>query len=168
MKVEKGKGKVVEGVGDTVTAGGDDIYVVAAVVIKGGAKVESPFAMGGPGGAGIGGVKSHDQLARGVDWVGGKIKGEAVEAGPGRESGVRGVGAEIVEGELSVGKKFVPEVGGKVRMARGEDGDKVVFGSAEVAFGKVGAVIVGGDVLDREVLTGKELTEGEGGFVVND
>jgi hypothetical protein len=76
--------------------------------------------------------------------VGGKIKGEAVEAGPGRESGVRGVGAEIVEGELSVGKKFVPEVGGKVRMARGEDGDKVVFGSAEVAFGKVGAVIVGG------------------------
>ena len=37
LKVEKGKGKVVEGVGDTVTAGGDDTHVVAAVVIKGGA-----------------------------------------------------------------------------------------------------------------------------------
>ena len=58
-------------------------------------------------------------MARGVDWVGGEIKGESVEAGPGRESGVRGVGAEIVEGELSVGEEFVPEVRGKIRMARG-------------------------------------------------
>ena len=53
-------------------------------------------------------------------------------------------------------------------MEGGKGGNDVVFGSADVAFGKVGSMVIGGNVLDS---TGRgtraeESTGFRGGFVV--
>ena len=46
---------------------------------------------------------------------------------PGRKGGVGGAGAEVIEGEFSVGEDFVPEIRGKVGVAGGEGGDQVIL-----------------------------------------
>ena len=108
--------------------------------------------MVGPGFPRVGGVEGDDQLARGVNWVGVKVKWGVVYACPGREGGVGGVGAEVVEGEFRDGNELIPFVGGEVRMGRGEDGDEVVFARADAPLRRQSAVDARGDKLDGEVL----------------
>ena len=135
LPVEQGEGEVREGEGGPGRPGLDDVYPVAAVVGEGGAYIEGALAIFGPRFPGFGVVECDDQLARGVDGVGVKVEGKAVNACPGRDGGVGGVGAEVVEGEFGEGDEFVPLVGGEVRVGGGEHGYKVVFGGADAPFG---------------------------------
>ena len=61
-----------------------------------------------------GGVKGYDKLARGMDGMGGKVVGGTMETMVGRERGVEGPRAEMVEGKLGLGSKSCQRLGGKV------------------------------------------------------
>ena len=53
------------------------------------------------------------KLTGGVDGVGGKVKGERMEAVPGGEGTVGFVREHMIEGKLNVGKEIRPAVGGE-------------------------------------------------------
>ena len=50
----------------------------------------------------------------------------------------------------------MPEVGGERRVDSRKNGDEVVLVSADSAFGRVGAVLLGRDILDREFVEGEQ------------
>jgi hypothetical protein len=60
---------------DAVGASQGKEDVVAAIVIGGGREVETSGAVLGPRCPGLGGIEGNDQLAGGVNGVGGKAKG---------------------------------------------------------------------------------------------
>ena len=74
---------------------------VAPVMGKGRGNVKTPSPMPGPGGTNLGRVVSNDELACGVDGMGGEIKGATMDAVPCRFGWVWDKGAEVVERELS-------------------------------------------------------------------
>ena len=56
---------------------------------------------------------SNNKLTGGVDWVRSEIKGERVEAMPGREGRVGFPRADSVEGEFNLGEEIRPAGGGE-------------------------------------------------------
>ena len=106
-------------------------------------------------------------MAGGVEGVGGEVDGGAEKTSVSGEGGVGKPGAKMVEGQLSVGEEEIPEVRGEVDVDRGEDRSEVIFERADSTFSRVGAVIVGGNVLDVGG-GGKGLEEGgeEGGRLI--
>jgi hypothetical protein len=107
---EEGIGKVGEGLADTRETRGGKENVKAAIVVKGGGKIKPASPMLSPRWAGEGRVKGYDKLARGVDGMGGKVVGGTMETMVGRERGVEGPRAEMVEGKLGLGEQVVPTV----------------------------------------------------------
>ena len=67
---------------------------------------------------------------------------------PSRDAGVGIGGAEKINGQFSVRKKFFPNMHGKCWVCRGEDGDEVVFPHANDSFCLVLTVVIGGHILD--------------------
>ena len=55
----------------------------------------------------------NHKLTGGVDGVGGKVKGDRMEAVPGWEGRVGFKGEHVIEGKLNMGKEIRPAVGGK-------------------------------------------------------
>jgi hypothetical protein len=55
----------------------------------------------------------NHKLTRGVDGVGGKVKGDRMEAVPGGEGRVGFEGEHVIEGKFNVGKEIRPAVGGE-------------------------------------------------------
>ena len=68
----------------------------AAIVVRGGGGIEPASAMLGPRLAGEGRVEGDNQLARGMDGMGGKVVGGTMETMIGRERGVEGPRTEMV------------------------------------------------------------------------
>ena len=170
FKMEQRVGEMAKRVAHT---GGTRVYDVdgrTAVVGEGGAEVKSPLAMGSPRGAVVGGVVGNDELAGGVEWVGGEVDGGAEKTSIGREGRVGKPGTKVVEGQLGMGEEEVPEVRGEVDVDGSKDGNEVVFERAYSTFSRVSTVVVGGNILDTGG-GGKRLEEsGEegGGLVVRD
>ena len=107
---EEGIGIMREGLADTRETRGGKENVKAAIVVKGGGKIKPASPMLSPRWAGEGRVKGYDKLARGVDGMGGKVVGGTMETMVGRERGVEGPRAEMVEGKLGLGEQVVPTV----------------------------------------------------------
>jgi hypothetical protein len=63
------------------------------------------------------------QLVGGVKGVGGEVKGEMVEARPGRVGGIGALRAHDTEGEFGVWEKAVPEVIREVGVSGSGGGD---------------------------------------------
>ena len=100
-----------EGLANARETGGGEENKEAAVVVRGGGEIESASAMLGPRRAGEGRVKGDYKLARGMDGMGGKVVGGTMETiMVGRERGVEGPRAEMVEGKLGLGEQVVPTV----------------------------------------------------------
>jgi hypothetical protein len=78
-------------------------------------------------GGGRGRRSETELLAGGMKWVGGEVIGEAVKAQPGKEERIRAPRAEMVDGNLGVGKKAVPEVVGEVGVDGRQQSDEVVL-----------------------------------------
>jgi hypothetical protein len=55
----------------------------------------------------------NNKLTGGVDGVSGKVKGDRVEAVPGREGRVGLIRADGIKGKLDLGKEIRPAVRGK-------------------------------------------------------
>jgi hypothetical protein len=104
LEGEEGIGKMREGLAYTRETSGGKENVEAAIVVRGGGKIEPASAMLGPRRAGEGRVKGYDKLARGMDGMGGKVVGGTMETMVGRERGVEGPRAEMVEGKLGLGE----------------------------------------------------------------
>jgi hypothetical protein len=62
-----------------------------------------------------------------VKGVSGEVKGEMVEARPGRNGGIGAPRAHDIEGEFGVWEKAVPEVIREVGVSGSEGGDKKVL-----------------------------------------
>ena len=107
---EEGIGEMREGLADARETSGGKENVEAAVMVRGGAEIEPASAMLGPRLASEGRVKGDDKLARGMDGMGGKVIGGTMETMVGRERGVEGPRAEMVEGKLGLGEQVVPTV----------------------------------------------------------
>ena len=65
-------------------------------MVEGGGEIKTASAMLGPRLAGEGRVEGDNQLARGMDGMGGKVVGGTMETMVGRERGVEGPRAEMV------------------------------------------------------------------------
>ena len=167
-EVEEGAREGVEGVTHAGGLGVADEDVGATVVGEGGAEVIASGTVFGPGGAVVRGVMGDNKLARGVKGMAEEVDGGAEEASVGREGGVRFPRGKVIEGEFSVGEEAVPFRQGEVDVDGGKDGDEVVFERANVPFGNIRTVVVGGNKLDigagNEGV--EELGEVGGGFVV--
>ena len=144
---EEGIGKMRDGLADTRETCGGEENVEAAIVVKGGGKIKPASSMLGPRLAGEGRVKGYDKLARGMDGMGGKVVGGTMETMVGRERGVEGPRAEMVEGKLGLGEQVVPAVRREGDVGGREDGDEMVFGGTYSTFRREGAMVVGRDVL---------------------
>ena len=55
----------------------------------------------------------NHKLTGGVDGVGGKVKGDRMEAVPGGERRVGFIRADVIEGKFNVRKEIRPAVGGE-------------------------------------------------------
>ena len=99
--------------------------------------------------------------------MGGKTKGNAVEAMPRREGGIGSPGEKMVECQLRLSEQVGPAIGRESGVARRESGDKVIFGSVDGPLCRKGAVILRGGVLEREEDRAKKGSEFSGGFIVN-
>ena len=136
-----------EGLADTRKTRGGKENVKAAIVVKGGGKIKPASPMLSPRCAGEGRVKGYDKLARGVDGMGGKVVGGTMETMVGRERGVEGPRAEMVEGKLGLGEQVVPTVRRECDVRGREDRDEMVFGGTYSTFRREGAMVVGRNVL---------------------
>ena len=167
-EVEVGAREGVEGVTYAGGLGVGDEDEGTTVVGEGRAEVIASGTMGSPGWAVAGGVMGDDKLARGVEGMAEEIDRGAEEAGVGGEGGVSFPRGKVIEGEFSVGEKEVPLRKGEVNVYGGEDGDEVVFERANVPFGDIRTVVLGGNILDKGAgIEGvEELGEVGGGFVV--
>ena len=99
--------------------------------------------------------------------MGGETKGDAVEAMPRREGGIGSPGQKGVKTELRLREQVRPAIGRKSDVARRESGDEVVFGSADSALCRKGAVVLRGGVLEREGDRAKKGSEVRRSFVIN-
>ena len=79
-----------------------------------------------------------------VNGVGGETNGDAVEAMPRREGGIRSPGQKGVKTELRLREQVRPAIGRKSDVARRESGDEVVLGSLDGPLCRKGAVILRG------------------------
>ncbi len=79
---------MVEGVGDSDARGEENKHGVAPVMGASGADVKGPLVVLRPRRPLFSGVVDDNQLAWGVNGVGGKIEGGTVEAVPGRDRGI--------------------------------------------------------------------------------
>ena len=93
---EEGIRKVGEGLTVTRETSGREEDTEAAIVFRGGGEIEPASAMLGPRRTSEGRVKSDDKLARGMDGMGGKVVGGAMETMIFRERGVEGPRTEMV------------------------------------------------------------------------
>ena len=167
-EVEEWAREGIEGVTYAGGLGVADEYVGAAMVGEGGAEVIASGPVFGPGGAIVGGVMGDNKLARGVDGVAEEIDGGAEEASVGGEGRIRFPRGKMIKGKFSVGEEAVPFRHGEVDVDGGKDGDEVVFERANVPFGNIRTVVMGGNKLNigfgNEGV--EELGEVSGGFVV--
>jgi hypothetical protein len=110
------------------------------------------------------------KLARGMEGMAEEVDGGAEKAGVSGERGVSFPRGKVIEGKFSVGEKAVPFGHGEVDVDGGEHGDEVVFERANVPFGNIRTVVLGGNMLNVQVGAGiegvGELGEVGGGFVV--
>jgi hypothetical protein len=125
---KEGIGKVREGLADARETSGGEEDVTTAIVVGGGGEIEATCAMLGPRLAGEGRVKGDDELAGGVDGVGGKVEGHTMKTMVSRERRVEGPRALVIEGEFGLGGQVVPAVRGKCDVGGRKDGDDVIFG----------------------------------------
>jgi hypothetical protein len=117
----------------------------------------------------IRGVVSHDELPCGVDGMGGEVYLPAMDAVPGRTGRVGGKHAHAIESEHGERQESRPTVGRKRNMDRRKGGEKMVLGGPDGPFRRVGAVLVGWNVLIiGDVLRDEISREGGRGLVVED
>ena len=76
--------------------------------------------------------------------------------------------SEEVESDHSLGNKTIPFLGGKVKVARGESGAKMIFECAYRTFGGVVAVSVRGNKLEVNVVLAEGFLRVVGALVVKD
>ena len=98
-----------------------------AIMGESGGKIEPARAMPGPRWPNVGRVVGDDELTCGVNGVGGKIEGLAMDTMPCRSGRVLGKGTESVKGELGKWNKSMPTVRGEGNMHGGKGGDEMVF-----------------------------------------
>ena len=110
----------------------------------------------------------YNKLARGMNGVAEEVNRGAEEASAGGEGGIRFPRGKMIEGEFSVGEQAVPFRHGEVDVDGREDSNEMVFERANVPFGNIRTVVLGGNTLN--VGAGhegvEELGEVGGGFVV--
>ena len=116
----------------------------------------------------IRGVVRHDKLTCGVDGMGGEVYLPAMDAVPGRTGRVGGKHAHAIESEHGERQERRPPVGRERNMNRRKGGEKMVLGGLDGPFRRVGAVLVGGNVLIGDVLRDEISREGGRGLVVED
>ncbi len=73
----------------------------------------------------------------------------------------------MVQGQLRLREQVGPAIGRESDVARRENGDEVVFGSADGPLCRKGKVILRGGVLEKEEDRAKEGSEVSGNFVIN-
>ena len=166
--MEEGVWVVGESIRDTWGGSLNYIHMVAAIGSGSRTKVESTGRVVVPGESNKGGLVDIAQLASRENGMGSKIVGHVVEAMVGRLGRVGVPGLEMVEGEFNKWEKLAPEVERKGNVNGSEGSNNVIFRSADISFGKVGSMVVGGNVLDS---TGRgrrteESAGFRGGFVV--
>ena len=83
--------------------------------------------------------------------MGGEVKREAIKAVVGRDRWIRVPGLEVVECELDVGDKAIPQVKRKGNMNRCKGGDDVILRRANVPFGKIRTMIIRGHKLNSYI-----------------
>ncbi len=101
-------------------------------------------------------VVHHDELTCGADGVGGEVELPAVYAVPGRKRRVEGKGLHAVEGEHSERQESRPAIRGKRHVCRRQSGKEVVLGGSDRPFRRVGAMLEGRNVLERDVFGEEE------------
>jgi hypothetical protein len=91
-------------------------------------KVVSAVPVRVPTEAVVGAVKQNGHSwPGGMKGLGGEVKGEIVEARPGREGGSGALRAHYIKGEFGVWEKAVPEVITEVGVSKRKGRDKVVL-----------------------------------------
>ena len=86
--------------------------------------------------------------------MGVKVKRETIKAVVGRDRRIRVPWLEVVECELDVGDKAIPQVKRKGDMNRSKRGDDVILRRANVPFGKIRTMIVRRHKLDGYIDSG--------------
>ena len=86
--------------------------------------------------------------------MGVKVKGQSVKAVVGRDRWVRVPRLEVVECELDVGDKAIPQVKRKGDMNRGKGGNNVILRRPNIPLGKIRTMIVGGHKLNGHIYRG--------------
>ena len=114
------------------------------------------------------GVVHYDELPCGMDGMGGEVELLAMDAVPGRTGRVGGKHAHAIESEHGERQERRPPVGRERNMNRRKGGEKMVLGGLDGPFRRVGAVLVGGNVLIGDVLRDEISREGGRGLVVED
>jgi hypothetical protein len=140
--------------------------VVTAVVVDGGAKVEARGTVGSPSATSEGRVVDQDDGANGCDGVSIEVIRLVVEAMPRRESRVGGPRAQVVEGEFHLVEGLSPEEQREGGRCGGESGDDMIFCCADRALRAVGAVVVGGCILEREFACFEKSSEFGRGLII--
>ena len=83
LKREKGIGTVVKLVHDAGFVSAGCKHKVRAIMRESGGDIETPYTVRRPGRSNVRGEMSNDELACGMDGMGGKIEGLSVDAVPG-------------------------------------------------------------------------------------
>ena len=125
---------------------------MTSVVVRHGMQIKCSDTVVSPGRAGSRRLVCHTQLPCGMDGVEGKIVRGAMQTMAGRDGGIRGPRAEVIERELNMGEEIIPPITGEGIVGGGEGGDQVVFSRPDVPFSGKGAVVVGRCELVVEVV----------------
>ena len=83
--------------------------------------------------------------------MGVKVKRETIKAVVGRDRRIRVPWLEVVECELDVGDKAIPQVKRKGNMNRCKGGDDVILRRANMPFGKIRTMIIRGHKLNSHI-----------------
>jgi hypothetical protein len=100
-----------------------------------------------PGWSIMRGEMGHDELACGMDGVGGKVEGLSVDAVPGGEDGVGAIGSHVVEGEFREREEIRPIGRGKGEVNGRQNSDEVILRCPDRPLGRVSAMLIGRDEL---------------------
>ncbi len=137
-----------------------------AIMGEGRGEIKPARAMPGPRWADVGRVVGYNQLACGVNRMGSKVEGLAMDTMPCRTGRVFGKGTEGVKGQLRQGDEGMPAIRGERTMHRCKGRDEVVFCRANGSLGGISAVLVRGNMLKCDILGDEEGRELRGSFVV--
>ena len=86
-----------DGLTDTIGSGKRQENIEATIVQSRGREIKTTGAVSGPRFSVLGRIVGYNELPGGMDRVGSEVKGNRVEAVPGREGRIKGPRPEMVE-----------------------------------------------------------------------